>query len=111
VDGTAEEAIAELAGDVALAEVAAADALAAMAWAGASGGAHGRRRGAAVGRFGAWWVAGAALAAWPFDARELRELRWVLWSPLPAPTGWTLHVAIEDPVDGAAWAIAATDHV
>src|SRR5205085_4979492 len=32
------------------------EALALMAWAGASGGAHGRRRGAALGRFSAWFA-------------------------------------------------------
>ena len=51
-----------------VAEVDAADAFAWMAWAAASGGAHGRRRGGASGRFGAWWAA-AALAGvlddWP----------------------------------------------
>ena len=39
----------------------AAEAVAWLAWAGASGGAHGRRRGAAAGRFGALWLV-AALA-------------------------------------------------
>ena len=34
----------------------AAEAVAWLAWAGASGGAHGRRRGAAAGRFGALWL-------------------------------------------------------
>ena len=38
-----------------------AEALAWLAWAGASGGAHGRRRGAALGRFGALWVLAAVL--------------------------------------------------
>src|SRR5205085_1702808 len=33
-----------------------ADALAHMAWAAASGGAHGRRRGMASGRFATWWA-------------------------------------------------------
>jgi hypothetical protein len=30
-----------------------------LAWCGASGGSHGRRRGASSGRFGAWWMVGA----------------------------------------------------
>lgn len=34
-------------------------ALAWMAWCGASGGAYGRRRGAALGRFGVWWMLAA----------------------------------------------------
>ncbi|MGI8758833.1 MAG: hypothetical protein ACR2K0_05960, partial [Acidimicrobiales bacterium] len=54
VQGSAEEAVAALGHRrVRWAELAAGEALAAMAWAGAGGGAHGRRRGAAVGRFGA----------------------------------------------------------
>ena len=112
VEGTAEEAVAALVdgSQVGWADVDASDALAVMAWAGASGGAHGRRRGAAMGRFGAWWAAGALLDASPFDPNELRELRWCRWQPQPAPRGWTLHLAIEDPADGLAWAIAATDH-
>ena len=46
-----------------------AEALAWLAWAGASGGAHGRRRGNAIGRFGAWWVL-AALATRPTTGRS-----------------------------------------
>ena len=113
IEGTAEEAVAELVdgSQVAWVDVDAADALAVMAWAGASGGAHGRRRGAAMGRFGAWWAAAALLDASPFDPDELRELRWCRWQPQPAPRGWLLHLAVEDPTDGVAWAIAATDHV
>ena len=33
-----------------------------LAWTAASGGAHGRRRGMAAGRFGAWWAAAALTA-------------------------------------------------
>jgi hypothetical protein len=60
-----------------VAEIPAADALAHLAWAGASGGAHGRRRGMAAGRFGAWWVLGSmgGLAdEWPVPADELGQL-------------------------------------
>lgn len=42
-------------------------AMAWLAWCGASGGAHGRRRGAASGRFAAWWMAaaiGGAIDEW-----------------------------------------------
>ena len=51
-----------------------ADAVAWLAWAGASGGAHGRRRGAAAGRFGALWLVAALadlLDDWPLDLDEL----------------------------------------
>ena len=118
VSGTAEAAIAALGAERArVAEVAPGAALAAMAWAGASGGAHGRRRGAAVGRFGAWWAV-AALAGllddWPLVPGELGaaagELRWLLWEPATGtPTGWALHLAVEDREDDLAWAMAATD--
>jgi len=91
-------------------------ALALMAWAGASGGAHGRRPGAAAGRYGAWWTA-AALAGlledWPVQPDHLgeaiHELNWFAWSDLVAPTGWTFHLAVEDPLHGLAWAVAAVD--
>ncbi len=117
--GSAEVAIAAVAGDgrpVRGAEVMGAQALAAMAWAGASGGAHGRRRGAAVGRFGAWWALAAVaglLEDWPLAPQQLgeaaAELRWLLWQPAGWSGGWSLHLAVEDPVDGLSWAIAATD--
>jgi hypothetical protein len=89
-----------------------------LAWAGASGGAHGRRPGAASGRFAAWW-AGAALGGllddWPPEAPRLGDrlaaLRWALWDDTSQPaTGWRLQLAVEDPASGRAWAIRATDH-
>lgn len=90
-----------------------ATAMAWMAWAAASGGAHGRRRGAAAGRFGAWWAA-AHLAGldWPPDPDELgtavADLGWWLWSDGARP-GWWLGIAVEDRDDGLAWALAASD--
>ena len=117
VEGGAEAAIAALGVRTAhTAPVTAAEALATMAWAGASGGAHGRRRGMAYGRFGAWWAT-AALAGladeWPVTAAELgeaaEELRWVAWGAGEPPTGWTFRLAVEDPVDGMAWAASAVD--
>lgn len=118
VEGGAETAIAALAGDAPVrgAEVTPAQALEAMAWAGASGGAHGRRRGAAVGRFGAWWALAALaglLSDWPVPAERLgeaaAELRWLRWEPATWSGGWSLHLAVEDPADEMAWAVAATD--
>ena len=120
VRGGAEDAVAALGHrDVAWRDVGAADALVRLAWAGASGGAHGRRRGAAAGRFSAWWAL-AALAdltggslEWPPPVDELGEvaasLRWAVWAPPGPRLGWSLHLAVEDPDDGLAWAIAATD--
>ncbi|MEE8330421.1 MAG: hypothetical protein V3R84_01470 [Acidimicrobiia bacterium] len=88
------------------------DAIARMGWAGASGGAHGRRRGAAVGRYNAWWaVANLAGAEWPDLGGEGSRLEWLAWRPADFTEGWELHLAIADPERGLAWAIAATDVV
>lgn len=89
-------------------------AIARMAWAGASGGAHGRRRGAAVGRYNAWWAA-ANLAGVEWPPSDLGEaagdLEWLAWRPANFTEGWELHLAVADPERGLAWAIAATDAV
>ena len=93
-----------------------ADAIAWLAWAGASGGAFGRRRGAAAGRFGALWLLAAlgdALDDWPLPMDELgelaAELRWCWWDAHEPATGWQLQLAVEAPADGLAWAISARD--
>ena len=117
VRGDALDAIAALGRDrIRIAELMSSDALRALAWAGASGGAHARRPGAAAGRFAAWW-AGAALTGlleeWPVDADmlgdRLASLRWYAWDSGGTTTGWQLHLAIESPAAGRAWAIAAVD--
>jgi hypothetical protein len=97
-------------------EVPAEDAFAHLAWAGASGGAHGRRRGAATGRFAAWWAAAALVDLthdWPLSADELEvavdEMRWFLWDEGADPIGWSLRLAVEDPEAGLAWAVVASD--
>lgn len=101
---------------VRIAEIDAASAMAWLAWSGASGGAHGRRRGAAAGRFAAWWAAAAltgGLDHWPVAADDLgdaiAELRWYVWDEGAPPTGWVLRLATEDPSAGIAWAVTATD--
>ncbi|MEX0864300.1 MAG: hypothetical protein WD269_05415 [Acidimicrobiia bacterium] len=91
-----------------------ADAIAWMGWAGASGGAHGRRRGAAAGRYGAWWViASLCDLAWPPDPDQIGDsaghLDWVWFDDGAPGTGWQLRLAIEDPGSGLAWAISAVD--
>jgi hypothetical protein len=93
-----------------------ADALAWLAWAGASGGSHGRRRGAAAGRFGAWWLLAALgdlIDDWPVPPDELgdlaEELLWYRWNAAEPEVGRNLRLAIVDPADGITWAIAATD--
>jgi hypothetical protein len=97
-------------------EIDAAHALATMAWCGASGGARGRRRGMAAGRFDAWWAAAALVDLdWPPNPDELGEaiasLRWWRWDAGDLSGGWVLRLAIEDPETGMAWAIDAHDAV
>lgn len=91
-------------------------ALGLMAWAASSGGAHGRRRGGAAGRFSAWWtLASLGDLDWPATPDDIADvaahLTWLAWSDLAPPTGWNLSLAIEDRTEGLAWAIAAVDGV
>jgi hypothetical protein len=117
VEGRADAALATLGVPAArLAPLAPADALAWLAWAGAGGGAHGRRRGGAIGRFGAWWLAAAlgdATDEWPVAPDELGaivgELDWWWWDASEPASGWQLQLAVEDRVEGYAWAIVARD--
>jgi hypothetical protein len=90
------------------------EALQRMAWAASSGGAHGRRRGAALGRALAWRAAAALCdVGWPPDtgelARIMRQLEWYRWDEGAPEEGWSLRLAVHDPADGWAAAIAATD--
>ena len=101
---------------VRLAEVSPTEAFAHMGWAAASGGAHGRRRGVATGRFGAWWTAAALvdlLDDWPLTGDELsqavNEMRWFVWDEGVDPIGWSLRLAVEDPESNLAWALIAAD--
>jgi hypothetical protein len=91
-----------------------AQALAWMGWAAASGGAHGRRRGAAAGRSLAWWaVATLADLEWPVEAADLGaaldEMTWHWFDDGSPETGWLLRLAISIPRQGLSWAISATD--
>ncbi len=117
VEGSAEQAVTALGVHRASAvEISLADALSWMAWAGASGGAHGRRRGAALGRFGALWTLATMLDVaddWPLPLDELGELgsalRWLWWDAGEPVTGWRLQLAADDREHGLAWAISARD--
>jgi hypothetical protein len=90
-----------------------------LAWAAASGGALGRRRGASSGRQLAWWALQAltGLDEEPLDdpaavmmlGEATSGLRFVRFDDGAPDTGWALRIAVEDPVDGLAWAIAAID--
>lgn len=99
-----------------LAEISAREALARVAWAGASGGAHGRRRGMAIGRFSMWWVLGALGDLhddWPPTNAEietlLAALRWYRWDAHEPPGGWRVQLVVEDVDEQVAWAINASD--
>lgn len=117
VEGSAADAVATLGVARAPAtEVPAGTALAFMAWAAASGAAHGRRRGMAAGRFDAWWALAAVSGLdeiWPPEAEALgraaAEIRWYVWSPPLPDTGWALHLAAHDELEGLGWALSAVD--
>lgn len=91
-------------------------ALALIAWAGGNGGAHGRRRGMAAGRQCAWWALthlaglGEELDVQPFElGRAAEELEWFVWDDGSPATGWSLRMAMADPIENLAWAINASD--
>ena len=89
-----------------------------LTWAASSGGAFGRRPGSARGRFEVWWCA-TALAGldqeniWPPATEDLNqalnEMNWWIWDDDLLSKGWKLKVAIEDPLEGLSWALAAQD--
>lgn len=115
VDGNACAAVSALGEEsFAIGEISPETALALMGWAGASGGAHGRRRGAAAGRSAAWWAMSTLCSLeWPPDPQELGEeiacLKWYRWEPLRPLGGWSLNLAVEDPEGGWAAALGAED--
>jgi hypothetical protein len=115
VEGTAQHAIRALGlSRVRVGQLNDGEAMRWMAWAGASGGAHGRRRGAAAGRYGAWWtIATLCDLDWPPEPERMREALQGLdfyWFDDGSPgTGWELRLAIEDRNSGLAWAISAVD--
>lgn len=115
VHGGAPEAASALGfGDLRIGELTPAEAIQRMAWAAASGGAHGRRRGAALGRSLAWYTAGVtAETPWPVSGDALGEalesLRWYRFDEGAPDEGWSIRLAVERPAGGWAVALAATD--
>jgi hypothetical protein len=115
VEGSAAAAVASLGvASGTLARIVPSQAMAWLAWAGASGGAHGRRRGAAIGRFGAWWTVAAMTDLadqWPANPDEiaLAALDWYWWDAGEPRLGWELQLAVADRAEGYAWAISAHD--
>ena len=115
VEGDAAAAISALAfGELRRAPLTTAEAMQRMAWAAASGGVHGRRRGAALGRSLAWFVASLATGTgWPVAPDELgaalEQLRWFYWDEGGPEEGFVLRIAFEDAEHNLAAAVAATD--
>ncbi|MGE0726497.1 MAG: DUF6183 family protein [Acidimicrobiia bacterium] len=117
VAGDALDAIAALGVPQArVSPIAGRQALEIMAWTAASGGAHGRRRGMAAGRFNAWWTL-ACLAGlgdeWPLRpddlGQALEELVFLAWDSAEPDLGWSFRLAVSDPERGLAWAAMAND--
>ena len=115
VEGSAREAIAATGvGRARTREMSSAQALDVLMWAGASGGAHGRRRGSATGRFSLWWLLSAIVdVEWSDDLSEfgrmVGQLRWFEWDSWEPSTGWELRLAAECPETGVSWAFSAID--
>ena len=92
------------------------EALAWLTWAGASGGAHGRRRGNALGRDAAWWTIAALTGQtshWPLtnDAFETAtdSLQWFWWDANDPTTGWNVRLCVHHAERNRSWAFALTD--
>ena len=115
VEGDARAAISCLTFESArMGELSGQEAMQRVAWAAASGGAHGRRRGAALGRSLAWYLVGMlgdlTWPASPVATRDsLQALSWFYWDEGAPEEGWALRIAVEDRTHGWAAAIAATD--
>jgi hypothetical protein len=89
------------------------DALRWLTWIGASGGPDGRRRGNAAGRFSTWWLLAAitdSLATWPpADIERLDQLTWSWWDDGHDRQGWSIGIAVHDPLTQTSWAFEARD--
>ncbi len=97
-----------------MAPVGAGEAVALIGWAAASGGAYGRRRGAPIGRFAAWWLIAALVdLEWPVAPERMAEaaaaLEWQVWEPLDLAPGWSASITIASVEHGLAWALEAHD--
>jgi len=118
VEGGLEEALGALnINSARIAVVSPQEALSLLAWAGASGGAHGKRKGVATGRSDAWWFLATftGLAEdWPCDADELGEVieslqYFVFENDDSRNAGWNLELVICDPDEGLSVALRAHD--
>jgi hypothetical protein len=88
-----------------------------LAWAGASGGAHGTRRGMATGRFGVWWLCATITDTadeWPLhdpmSHEAIKQLAWHQFLPKDGhQNGWVVHFAVHDPLNEISVCIEASD--
>ena len=92
------------------------EAIAWLTWAGASGGAHGRRRGNALGRDAAWWTVASLTGQtphWPLnnDAFETaaNSLQWFWWDANEPTTGWNVQLCVRHAERNRSWAFVLTD--
>jgi len=116
IEGDAMQAIGSLGCDeVAVEKISFPQALELMAWAAASGGMHGRRRGAAFGRFAAWWATAEICdLPWPPEPERLKQeasnLAWFVFEQAGQdPSGWRLGLACSSPDEGWGCALHAHD--
>ena len=123
VEGDHASALRELGiGNARLAPISSRQALEWLHWCGASGGAHGRRRGGALGRFGVWWML-AAIGGFTDEWDEL-SAQAALGDECAAVAGsfeWyrfddgthcahELSLIVHDPEDGISIILLARDH-
>jgi len=117
VEGSVLNALASLeVHDARLSLLTSGEALAWLAWAGASGGAHGRRRGNALGRDAAWWTVAALTGRtsnWPLSDEEsitaVNSLQWFWWDANEATTGWNVQLCVHHADRNRSWAFMLTD--
>ena len=81
-----------------------------MAWTGCQRRRQGTAAGHGLGPLLAWECASILLRVDIEDVgAHVDELAWFAWDAFEPQTGWSLRLAVEDPANGCAWAVAATD--
>ncbi len=86
-----------------------------LVWAGATGAAHGRRRGVATARFNTWWLL-ATMCDISTDCDDgddlgdaVSRLQWWWWDTTEPAAGWELRLVAHSPDDGLSWVFSAVD--
>ena len=117
IEGSVLDALAALnIHEARLSLLASGEALAWLTWAGASGGAHGRRRGNALGRDAAWWTIAALTgqtSEWPLSNAAFEtaadSLQWFWWDANEPTTGWNVQLCVHHADRNRSWAFMLTD--